>query len=435
MADAQGRYAILWRWHFYAGLIIAPVLIIMSVTGGMYLLQPQIEDALYGDLLYLPQAHEGPVDHDALITAATTGTDAARIHAYSPPMAADRSAAVDLTTTQGDRLTAYIDPAAGTILGTVSEDWRPMTLARKIHGGLMLGKPGEVIVELVACWTLVMVATGLFLWWPRKTRNQGTALPRKGLTGRAFWRDWHAVPGAWAGLWIAAIILTGLPWSTLWGGAYAALGKATGEGLPAAIFTERPHSASDMSLPDISMSDLIARIDAQDVTHTYKIDYPWFANGVYAVMPLREAGSTRNAAGDTFGNRAADMAYVFLDRRTGDVLLDLRWQDLGTLGQASTLGVQFHEGRLFGAANQIINLAAILILIALALTGPLMWWTRRPKGQLAPPTVPRDARVSAAVAGIATVLALFLPLFGLSVLLILAGEWGWQRLKGQPART
>ena len=46
MAEAGNQYARLWRWHFYAGLIIAPVLIIMSVTGGMYLLQPQIEAAV-----------------------------------------------------------------------------------------------------------------------------------------------------------------------------------------------------------------------------------------------------------------------------------------------------------------------------------------------------------------------------------------------------
>ena len=94
---------------------------------------------------------------------------------------------------------------------------------------------------------------------------------------------------------------------------------------------------------------------------------------------------------------------------------------------ASTIGVQFHEGRLFGPANQIINLAAILILIALALTGPVMWWKRRPKGKLAPPVVPRDTRLSIGVLTIATALALILPLFALSVLLILAGEWVWAR--------
>jgi uncharacterized iron-regulated membrane protein len=421
MAEAGNQYARLWRWHFYAGLIIAPVLIIMSVTGGMYLLQPQIEDALYGELLYLPDPHAGPVDHDALIATATTRLEAARLHAYTPPQGPEHSAAVDLTTQTGDRLTAYLSPATGDILGTVAEDWRPMTLARKIHGGLMLGKPGDVIVELVACWTLVMVATGLFLWWPRKSRAVGTALPRAKIRGRAFWRDWHAVPGAWAGLWIAAIIVTGLPWSILWGGAYAAIGKATGEGLPAAIFTERPHSVSDAAMPDVTMNELIARITAQDVSLAYKIDYPWFANGVYAVMPLRQIG------------QAEDMAYLFLDRRSGAVLTDLRWDDLGALGRASTIGVQFHEGRLFGPANQIINLAAILILIALALTGPVMWWKRRPKGKLAPPVVPRDTRLSIGVLTIATALALILPLFALSVLLILAGEWVWAQRKGANA--
>ena len=94
MAEAGNQYARLWRWHFYAGLIIAPVLIIMSVTGGMYLLQPQIEDALYGELLYLPDPHAGPVDHDALITTATIRLEAARLHAYTPPQGLEHSAAL-----------------------------------------------------------------------------------------------------------------------------------------------------------------------------------------------------------------------------------------------------------------------------------------------------------------------------------------------------
>ncbi|MGB1539705.1 MAG: PepSY domain-containing protein, partial [Rickettsiales bacterium] len=61
------HYNTFWRWHFYAGLLVSPVILLMAVTGGIYLFQGEIEDALYGDLLYLQTPYEGAMDHDALI--------------------------------------------------------------------------------------------------------------------------------------------------------------------------------------------------------------------------------------------------------------------------------------------------------------------------------------------------------------------------------
>lgn len=408
-------YNAVWRWHFYAGLIISPILLIMAVTGGMYLMQPQIEDALYGDRLYLAAPYDGPVDHDALIATAAAQLDGQRIHSYQPPHAPEQSAQVVLTTGSGDKLTAFLDPGTNEMIGIVNEDWRLMNIAKSLHGGLMIGKPGEIIVELVASWTLVMIVTGFYLWWPRRHRNQGTALPKLNRRGRAFWRELHAVPGAWAGLWIVAIILSGLPWSAVWGAGFSATGKALGEGFPAAIFAERPHSASDASLPDTGMNTIMATMADRDVRYAYRIEYPWFANGVFVAMPLRHGGAPR------------DIAYVFLDKRSGEVLKDLRWDDMGALGRASSIGVHFHEGRLFGPANQIINLLAVFVVIGLALTGPIMWLTRKPPNAFGAPKVPDHIKVSPGVLAVGTALAVFLPLFGVSVLIILAGEYVYAR--------
>ncbi|WP_341849638.1 PepSY domain-containing protein [Thermoflavimicrobium dichotomicum] len=47
---ANPLYAAIWRWHFYAGLIFAPFLVMLAVTGGIYLFKPQIESWLYKDM-------------------------------------------------------------------------------------------------------------------------------------------------------------------------------------------------------------------------------------------------------------------------------------------------------------------------------------------------------------------------------------------------
>ncbi len=35
-------YRAVWRWHFYAGLIVIPFLISLAVTGGLYLFKDEI---------------------------------------------------------------------------------------------------------------------------------------------------------------------------------------------------------------------------------------------------------------------------------------------------------------------------------------------------------------------------------------------------------
>ena len=414
----QKTYNAIWRWHFYAGLIIFPVLFTMAVTGGMYLLQPQIEDAMYGDRLYLEQPYEGNIDHDALIAAASSRFKAKKIHSYQPPRTAIEAAQIMLTSGDGQKITVLLHPGNAEIRGTVNEKWRLMNIAKSIHGGLMIGTPGKIIVELVACWTLVLMITGLYLWWPRGNQDRGKLFPKLRHKGRKFWRELHAVPGAWAGLWIMAIILTGLPWSVVWGDLFSRTGHAVNEGFPTAIFSERPHSISDASIPDISMNALMDKISTLDIRHDFKIEYPWFENGVFAVMPLRHGGSHK------------DVAYVFFDKRSGETLKDLRWDDLGAFGRASTIGVQFHEGRLFGPLNQFMNLFAIITLIGLSLTGPIMWWKRKPDKGLGAPSKPGNMRYSFKLVGLIVFLALFLPLFGISVLLILTGETLYGKWRG-----
>jgi uncharacterized iron-regulated membrane protein len=49
----SSHYNLIWRWHFYAGLIVLPVVLTLAVTGGLYLFQQEIESWLYQDLLYV----------------------------------------------------------------------------------------------------------------------------------------------------------------------------------------------------------------------------------------------------------------------------------------------------------------------------------------------------------------------------------------------
>ena len=45
-------YNLAWRWHFYAGLFVAPFMVMLALTGTLYLFKPQLDPLMYGSLLF-----------------------------------------------------------------------------------------------------------------------------------------------------------------------------------------------------------------------------------------------------------------------------------------------------------------------------------------------------------------------------------------------
>ncbi len=43
MRPASDLYRAVWRWHFYAGLLVLPFMITLAITGGLYLFHNEID--------------------------------------------------------------------------------------------------------------------------------------------------------------------------------------------------------------------------------------------------------------------------------------------------------------------------------------------------------------------------------------------------------
>jgi uncharacterized iron-regulated membrane protein len=77
---------------------------------------------------------------------------------------------------------------------------------------------GSYLVELVSSWTVIMIVTGLCLWWPRQIKGLGGILyPRLRRSQKIFWRDLHSVTGFWISGLALFLLATGLPWAKFWG--------------------------------------------------------------------------------------------------------------------------------------------------------------------------------------------------------------------------
>ncbi|MFG0296804.1 MAG: PepSY domain-containing protein, partial [Maioricimonas sp. JB045] len=86
-----------------------------------------------------------------------------------------------------------------------------------------------------------------------------------------------------------------------------------------------------------------------------------------------------------------------------------------------------HAGTILGPTTKVLWLLACCVLASLPVTGTWMWWHRRPSGGSGFPGR-QDGALPAWLTVLLTLLCISLPVAGVSVLLILAGEWALGRL-------
>ena len=128
------------------------------------------------------------------------------------------SAARVIVSHEGKATRVYVHPETLQVLKTVDENARFMKVLFRLHGELLMGNRGSAVVELAASWAIIMIVTGLYLWWPRKAKTLGGIVyPRLGGGSRMFWRDLHGVTGFWISGLALFLLFSGLPWAKFWG--------------------------------------------------------------------------------------------------------------------------------------------------------------------------------------------------------------------------
>ncbi|MFY8095862.1 MAG: PepSY-associated TM helix domain-containing protein [Niveispirillum sp.] len=419
-------YRTIWRWHFYAGLFCVPFIVALALSGALYLFKPQVEaliDRPYDNLVLTGPA----ADANAQALAALAAVPGGSLRTYILPEAADDAVRVLVRDGQGATWRVYVHPQTLAVLHKIREEDRLMQQIKKFHGELLMGDNGSLFVELAACWGIVMVVSGLYLWWPRGNQGwAGVLYPRLTAGGRTFWRDLHAVVGLWVSFLALFLLLTGLPWASVWGEGFKAVRKATGmaaqqqdwttsrraeraghdahEHADEAAMDHGGLSMADMMVGAFTLSDAVASVAPLSLAAPVHVNLPAKPGGAWAVRSMSQ-------------NRP-ERVSIDLDGATGTLLRREDFADRHVIDRVVGVGIAAHEGQLFGWFNQFLGVVAALGLVLLSVSGAVMWWTRRPSGALGAPP-PLRIKGSPAVMGMILLgFALFLPLLGASIILV-----------------
>lgn len=439
-AHRAARYRTIWRWHFYAGLLVIPLVLVLASTGAIYLFKPQIDAFEERGFTGLPD--RGSVSPDEQVQAALSAFPGARLHFYRIPAREGDAALVHVALPGGTGMRDVFVSPEGTVLDSLGSDTRIAQVVHDLHGQLLLGRKGSWLVELAASWAIVLIVSGLYLWWPRGRGAAGVVWPRLGAGGRLFWRDLHAVTGFWVSGLALVLLVTGLPWADVWGSAFRGLraemgwvrgqqawtvgGRAPGAG--GEDHAMHDHAAMLAADPDpraaaaqamaghhahggpngASFAEIVAEAKSRHLPFPVVVVPPG-APGAFGA-PASLQWTVRSDTQDR--PRAVTLRF---DPATGRETARETFADKHPIDRVVGYGVAWHEGALFGWINQLIGLATALMLMTLAISGFAMWRKRKPDDVLGAPALPPVPARIGGVMAIVIVLAAVLPMLAMSL--------------------
>lgn len=427
---SQRLYRAIWRWHFFAGLLVVPFMISLAVTGGLYLFNDEIDATLLRQRNYVTVSGE-QLKPSEIVEKALASVPGATLSTYRTPAAADRTARLTLSTADGS-VYAYVDPYSGAVLDTVSVRQEFNEVVRDIHSLDVFGDRWEIIIEIVAGFAIVLVLTGIYLWWPRN-QSGGVITVRGTPARRVFWRDLHAVTGIVAGVLILFLAFSGLLWSGLWGPKVNGYLTANGMGYPVQLWDDVPKStkvttdvlaksgwlvenapvpasespASDSEMaPPIGINRAVEVAKEAGLAPGFDISPPSDDTGVYtaAIFPVE----------------LANERTIHIDQYSGKSLVDLAFAQYPLTGKAIEWGINVHQGREWGLFNQLLMLTTCVAIILSSVTAVVMWWKRRPSGRLGVPPAPHNRSIYAGLWLIAAVFGIAFPLTGIAIAAMIA---------------
>ncbi len=332
-------------FHRWLALVTSLVILALAVTGSALVFEGAIDRAMNPSLWRVAPGGR-TLSLDSLAPKGATS--------LSLPREPDRALVA-----QDGRSQTFIDPYTGRVLGTRLVADFNRTLPRRLHVlhvSLMGGKAGGAVVGLVTIACLVLVLTGMVLWWPDRIAR---------VRWSASWKrvvfDLHHLLGIVAAVVLLVITASGTVIH------YDALGTMVGSlgggGRPPGAPKQPPAEAGRTPA---SLDSALAR----------------------ARQALPGAVPTAISLGDSARPYVVSMRFpedrtpagrsrVYVDRFDGAVLRAdaTRGAPLGRrLGNVMR---SVHTGDVYGKPSQAIWLLASIVLASQVVTGAMMWWNGR----------------------------------------------------------
>ena len=252
------------KFHLWVSVPFGIVITITCFTGALLVFEDEITVLCRGDMATVAP-HGEPLKLN-VIADRVDATLPADVDVKGIVVSGSPDEAYRVNLSKPKKEAVYVNQYTGEVIGK-DERMPFFQTVFRLHRWLMDSNPGEgklfwgkMIVGASTLAFVVILLTGLVIWWPRNRKMLGNRLQialRKGKN--RFWYDLHVAGGFYAMLLLLVMALTGLTWSFEWyrNGAYSLF--AAGEAKETAVVERKaptrvetpvcPGSCRDCTLP------------------------------------------------------------------------------------------------------------------------------------------------------------------------------------------
>ena len=209
--------------HLWLSVPFGLIITLICFSGAMLVFEDEVNELSCHDLYYVETVKEEPVPIEKLLEkVASALPDSISVTGVS--ISSDPERAYQVTLSKPRRASLYVDQYTGEIKGKKERSGFFMFMFRMHrwlldsmnpgNEGIFLGK---MIVGISTLLFVVVLVSGIVIWWPRTRRALKNSLKISATKGwKRFWYDLHVAGGMYALIFLLAMALTGLTWSFPW---------------------------------------------------------------------------------------------------------------------------------------------------------------------------------------------------------------------------
>lgn len=268
---------------------------------------------------------------------------------------------------QGETVLLAVDPYQPRYLGAIDlgESWTATFM--HLHGELLSGDTGELIVAIMGLLTLALLGTGLYLWLPIYNKNFNTIKSKAlrfsiGSNFHGFAYYMHSFLGLWGVFFVMTWVITGLYWSQpQWFDS---------------VLPQAPRKPSIEFIQQSQQQNCVGQINANQALAIAQQQFPERQVARVFFPSTTENYYSFTFKGNNDGNRYVGNAFVWVNAQCGTVHSQLFGEQV-SLAKLSSWMISWHSGRIFGSGQIYIVLLAGFILLIIAVTGIVLWTYRQ----------------------------------------------------------
>lgn len=354
--------------HLWIGLIVGSIIIIIALTGCIYAFQEEIQN-LSQDFRFVEKENKAFLAPSEIVKIAQRELPKKELHAIMYKSKSHAVSAIFYGENYYDII--YINPYSGKVLKVNDENSGFFHFILEGHFYLWLPEHiGQPVVAISTLLFLVLIISGIYLWWPRNknARKQRFKYKMDGSWKRKNY-DLHSVTGFYICVFALIFTITGLVWGFQWfSNSYYSLitggktmihykepvssikyktnfSKSTLDLVWEKMNRENPNAKWIEVHPPHNKKAVIAANSNPDLGTYWKTDYRYF---------------------DQYSMKEIDVKHLYG-----------RFKNLSDGDKLMRMNYDIHVGGVFGLMGKILAFLISLLISTMPISGFLIWKGRK----------------------------------------------------------